>query len=85
MIERIDAALAGLEAEGGDAFPPLAGVVRELRWCRGYLLGERVGDMPGPLTMGLVATRELELYGDNPELAAEVYEIERALLERLPR
>jgi len=84
LLSRVEEALAGVEQEGGDAFPPLASVKRQLLWCRGYLRGEAVGDPRGPFTMGTLAMRELDMYGDNPDLALEVYQIERevtALLE----
>jgi len=32
--------------------------------------------MPGPLTMGLIATREFDMYGDNPALAGLINEIQ---------
>jgi hypothetical protein len=85
LLRRIEEALEGVEQEGGDGFPPLAGVKRQLLWCRGYLRGEAVGEPPGPLTMGLIAMRELDMYGDNPELALEVYRIEGEMNERLKK
>ena len=88
LLIRIEEALAGVEQEGGDAFPPMASVKRQLLWCRGYLRGEAVGGPPGPFTMGTIAMRELDMYGDNPDLALEVYEIEKevtALLEDKPK
>ncbi|HWS54699.1 MAG TPA: hypothetical protein VN228_11250 [Pyrinomonadaceae bacterium] len=79
LLSRIEEALAGVEQEGGDAFPPLASVKRQLLWCRGYLRGEPVGDPPGPFTMGAIAMRELDVYGDNLDLALEVYQLEREM------
>ncbi len=79
LLERIEEALAGVESEGGDAFPPMASVKRQLLWCRGYLRGEAVGEPPAPFTMGTVAMRELDMYGDNPDLALEVYQIENEM------
>jgi len=76
LLARIEDALAGVESEGGDAFPPMASVKRQLLWCRDFLLGERDGPPPGPFTMGLIATRELDMYGDNPGLALEINLIE---------
>jgi hypothetical protein len=79
LLSRIEEALAGVEQEGGDAFPPLASVKRQLLWCRAYLRGEETPARPGPFTMGAIAMRELDMYGDNPDLALEVYQIEREL------
>ena len=79
LLRRIEEALEGVEQEGGDAFPPLASVKRQLLWCRAYLRGEGRNGRPGPFTMGATAMRELDLYGDNPGLALEVYQIEREM------
>jgi hypothetical protein len=87
LLRRIEEALEGVEQEGGDAFPPMASVKRQLLWCRGYLRGEGPGARPGPFTMGSIAMRELDVYGDNPDLALEVYQIEgemRSLLDGRP-
>lgn len=83
LLSRIEEALAGVEQEGGDAFPPMAGVKRQLLWCRGYLRGEPVGEPPDPFTMGTIAMRELDIYGDNPDLALEVYQIENEMTAML--
>jgi hypothetical protein len=79
LLSRIEEALAGVEQEGGDAFPPMARVKRQLLWCRAYLRGDEVDGRPTPFDMGAVAMRELDLYGDNPDLALEVYQIEREM------
>ncbi len=83
LLSRIEEALRGVEQEGGDAFPPMASVKRQLLWCRGYLRGEETGAPPAPFTMGALAMRELDVYGDNPDLALEVYRIEGEMNERL--
>jgi len=85
LLSRIEEALRGVEQEGGDAFPPMASVKRQLLWCRGYLRGEETGARPGPFTMGAIAIRELDMYGDNPDLALEVYQIEREMDEMVER
>jgi hypothetical protein len=79
LLERIEEALRGIEQEGGDAFPPMASVKRQLLWCRARLRGEEGGRPPGPFDMGAIAMRELDMYGDNPDLALEVYQIEREM------
>jgi len=85
LLRRIEEALEGVEQEGGDAFPPMASVKRQLLWCRGRLRGEAVGEPPGPLTMGTIAMRELDMYGENPDLALEVYQIEHEMNERMKK
>ena len=79
LLGRIEEALEGVEQEGGDAFPPMASVKRQLLWCRAYLRGEETNGRPAPFDMGATAMRELDLYGDNPDLALEVYQIEREM------
>lgn len=81
LLRRVEEALEGIEQEGGDAFPPMASVKRQLLWCRAHLRGEGPGAHPGPFDMGLIAMRELDMYGDNPDLALEVYQIEREMDE----
>lgn len=83
LLRRIEEALEGVEQEGGDAFPPLASVKRQLLWCRAYLRGEERDGRPAPFTMGATAMRELDLYGDNPDLALEIYEIEGEVEEMI--
>ena len=83
LLGRIEEALEGIEQEGGDAFPPMASVKRQLLWCRAYLRGEETNGRPNPFDMGAIAIRELDLYGDNPDLALDVYHIEREMEERL--
>lgn len=79
LVSRIEEALRGVEQEGGDAFPPMASVKRQLLWCLAHLRGEGPGAPPGPFTMGAIAIRELDMYGDNPDLALEIYQIEREM------
>jgi hypothetical protein len=79
LLGRIEEALEGVEQEGGDGFPPMASVKRQLLWCRAYLCGEEVNGRPAAFDMGAIAMRELDLYGDNPGLALEVYQIEREM------
>ena len=51
---------------------------RQLIWCRAQLAGQLSETKQGPLTMGLIATREFDMWGDNPELAALINQIQRA-------
>jgi hypothetical protein len=77
LLQRIDAALRQLEPMAEHAFGPALAIQRQLRWCRDYELGIQGEPAPGPLTMGLIATREFDMYGSQPELAALVNEIQR--------
>ncbi len=76
MLQRIDAALSEVEPMAAHAFGPALSIQRQLRWCRARALSGDDGPPPGPLTMGLIATREFDMYGHQPELAALINEIQ---------
>ncbi len=59
------------------AFAPAVSIERQLLWCRHFVLGVPREDPPGPLSMGLIAVREFDMYGDRPELAALVNDVQR--------
>ena len=85
LLRKIEEALRGVERRGGDRIPSIASIKRQLLWCQGYLSGGAPPyEMPGPLSMGLIATREFDMYGHDPELALLVNEIEREMNKRLP-
>ena len=68
-------------AEAGWA--PAHSIERQLRWCRAFALGERREERPGPFSMGLIATREFDMWGNEPELASLINEVERLANIRL--
>ena len=80
LLSDIESALQAMdkpELTGG--YPPavLASLRRQLTWCRDYVSGNReLSVMPGPFSMGLIATREFDMYGDQPELAGLINSIE---------
>ena len=76
LAEKIDKALAGVERHGGDRLPHISSIKQQLLWCQSYLSGSPPFPLPGPLSMGLLATRNLDMYGDDPELALLINEIE---------
>lgn len=65
-----------LEAQG---WPPAQSIARQLRWCLAFASGQPAGARPGPFSMGLIATRELDMYGDMPELARLINEVQREM------
>lgn len=77
-IDRVEAELAPLAPQWDVA----ASILRQLRWCRGTVRGQPVEPPPGPLSMGLMATREFDMYGSNPELAARINRIQEAMEAR---
>lgn len=70
-------ALADIDPMAEKGWPPAQSIARQLKWCLARALGQPAEPMPGPLTMGLIATREFDMYGDQPELARLISEIER--------
>ena len=85
LLRKIEDALRGVEKKGGDLIPSTSSIKRQLLWCRDYLSGgAQPFEMPGPFSMGLIATREFDMYGDDPELAVLINEIEREMNGRLP-
>lgn len=66
-------------------WPPAGSVARQLRWCVALAAGEPREKRPGPFTMGLIATREFVMYGDQPELASLVNEVQREAEDLLTR
>jgi hypothetical protein len=83
LIMEIEAALARLQPMADVGWDPAMSIARQLRWCRGALNGEIVEAPPGPFSMGLIATREFDMYGSEPELASRINVIERAMNDRL--
>jgi hypothetical protein len=82
----VDRALEGLReaAAAGSCAPQVAeSLQRQLEWCRDYLSGLEVPKRPGPFSMGLLATRELDMYGDRPDLAALINAIEAQVHARM--
>ncbi len=82
LLAEIDAALAELQPAADAGWDVAQSIVRQLRWCRATVAGEPAEAPPGPLSMGLMATREFDMYGDRPELADRINEIQRAMRAR---
>jgi hypothetical protein len=83
LLTNARSALQQIEALAAQGWPPALGITRQLRWCVAFASGQPGPDRPGPFSMGLIATRELDMYGDRPELAELInriqQEVERAL------
>jgi len=69
------AQVAPMEAQG---WAPAQGIARQLRWCIAFASDEPREEHPGPFSMGLIATREFDMYGDRPELADPVNRVQEA-------
>ncbi|WP_228976052.1 hypothetical protein [Paraburkholderia gardini] len=78
LLSKIDRALISIDPNSITASANIGSIHRQLIWCRAQLTGQPSGLKRGPLTMGLIATREFDMWGDNPELAGLINEIQRA-------
>jgi hypothetical protein len=85
LVAEIDAALARIQPMADQQWGPAMSIARQLHWCRGALRGEGVETPPGPFSMGLIAVREFDMCGNDPDLASLINRIERAMNDRLRR
>jgi hypothetical protein len=79
ILNWIAEALAFITPQDEAGLEPAQSIARQLRWCRGVLLGEAVETPPGPLTMGRRASREYDHFGSDPEFAELVWKIQDAM------
>lgn len=82
VLEQIDRALAAIGPLADQNWDEAQSIARQLQWCRGKLRGEAVETPPGPFSMGLIATREFDMYGQQPDLAMLINDIQRAMQQR---
>jgi hypothetical protein len=83
FLAKIDEALAQIEPMAKAEWGPAESILRQLRWCRALALGEPREERPGPFSMGLIATRNFDMWGNEPELASLINEVERLANIRL--
>lgn len=83
LLELIDAALREIQPLAAKAFPPAVSIERQLNWCRDFVCGLPCEPAPGPFSMGLIAVREFDMYGDMPELASLINKVQRLVEEKL--
>jgi hypothetical protein len=83
FLAKIDEALAQIVPMAQAGWPPAHSIERQLRWCRAFALGEAREERPGHFSMGTIATRELDMWGSEPELASLINEVERLAEIRL--
>lgn len=79
LLSDIERALKDVQPMADAGWDAGQSIARQLQWCRSAILGEAVETPPGPFSMGLMATREFDMYGQKPELASLINEIERAM------
>jgi hypothetical protein len=83
LFAKIQEALQRIEPMNEKGWPPAESIARQLRWCAAFVSGQQTEKRPGPFSMGLMATRELDMYGDQPDLATLINEIQREVESKL--
>ena len=83
LTQLIEQAIAQVEPMAAQGWAVAETILRQLKWCLSFSRGEETEPAPGPFSMGLIATRELDMYGDQPDLASMInriqQEVERAV------
>ncbi len=85
LLELIDEALEEIRPMVAATWEPAVSIQRQLDWCRLFELGLPTEPRPGPFSMGLIAVREFDMYGDRPELSTLINEIQRRVEAELPK
>jgi hypothetical protein len=83
FLAKIDEALAQIVPMAQAGLGISQSIERQLRWCRALALGEPREERPGPFSMGMIATRNFDMWGNEPELASLINEVERLANIRL--
>lgn len=81
VLAQIDEALQRLAEYRRQELFQAESISLQLEWCRGMLRGDEMPDPPGPLAMGIQATREFDMWGNEPDLARMINEIEREVVQ----
>ena len=73
MTEEALTQIAPMAAAG---WQPAHSIEQQLRWCFALASDASREKMPGALSMELISTRELDMWGDRPELALLINRIQ---------
>lgn len=79
LLQNIRLAKQQIEPMAAAGWPLGESILRQLSWCEGVASGSRAEPRPGPFSMGLIATREFDMYGNQPDLAQLVNHIQRTV------
>ncbi len=77
LLAKAQAALSQIEPMTTRGWNPAVSIARQLRWCIAFAADQPCEERPGAFSMGLIATREFDMYGTEPELASLISEIQR--------
>lgn len=79
LLRKIQSAILQIQPLAAKGWPPGQSILRQLACCEGFVSGYSSDPAPGQLSMGLIATRELDMYGDKPDLALLINDIQDAV------
>jgi hypothetical protein len=85
LLMLIDEALGEIRSMVDASFEPAVSIARQLEWCRDFELGLPTQSRPGPFSMGLIAVREFDMYGDRPDLSALINKVQREIEGKLAK
>lgn len=83
LLELIDSALLKIQPMVAQSFDPAVSIETQLRWCRDFELGAINDPKPEPFSMGLIAAREFDMYGDQAELATLINKVQKLVEAKL--
>ena len=76
ILKLSNEALVQISPMSAAGWAPAQSIERQLRWCVSFASGLATESRPGPFTMGLIATRELDMYGYQPQLASLINQVQ---------
>ena len=79
LLDLANEALAQISPMAAAEWAPAQSIERQLRWCVAFASDRTIEPRPGPFTMGLIATRELDMYGDQPGLASLINQVQEEI------
>jgi hypothetical protein len=77
LLEKAQRALKEIEPLLNKGWPPAESIARQLRWVVAFASNAPREERPGNFSMGLLATREFDMWGNAPDLAALINEIQK--------
>lgn len=77
LTQLTEQALAQIEPLAAQGWASAESILLQLKWCLAFARGEEVEPAPGAFSMGLIASREFDMYGDQPELARLINQTQR--------
>lgn len=84
-LVQIEKALLEISVMARTGYQAAESIETQLNWCKAYLSGLPTTKRPGPFSMGLIATREFDMYGDNAELSSLINEIQHFVEAKLKK